>query len=69
MKYVEFNSVKIRNFLSIGTEPVEINFREGLNIITGVNKDKEDMEKNVPQVTVGTSGRIHDLIMRNIINT
>lgn len=34
-----------------------------------VSKDKEDMEKNVPQVIVGTSGRIHDLIRRNIINT
>ena len=52
MKYVEFNSVKIRNFLSIGNEPVEINFRDGLNIITGVNKDKEDRRNGVGKSTI-----------------
>ena len=52
MKYVEFKSVKIRNFLSIGKDPVEINFREGLNIITGVNKDKEDRRNGVGKSTI-----------------
>ena len=47
MKYVDFNSVKIRNFLSIGQSPVEISFKHGLNIITGVNKDKEDRRNGV----------------------
>jgi len=47
MKYVDFNSVKIRNFLSIGQSPVEISFKQGLNIITGVNKDKEDRRNGV----------------------
>ena len=52
MKYVDFNSVKIRNFLSIGSKPVEIDFRYGLNIITGVNKDKEDRRNGVGKSTV-----------------
>ena len=52
MKYVDFNSVKIRNFLSIGQEPVEISFRQGLNVITGVNKDKEDRRNGVGKSTI-----------------
>ena len=52
MKYVDFNSVKIRNFLSIGQDPVEISFRHGLNVITGVNKDKEDRRNGVGNSTI-----------------
>jgi len=52
MKYVDFNSVKIRNFLSIGRDPVEISFRQGLNVITGVNKDKEDRRNGVGKSTI-----------------
>jgi len=52
MKYVNFNSIKIRNFLSVGTDPIEINFRPGLNIITGVNKDKEDRRNGVGKSTI-----------------
>lgn len=37
---IEFISVKGKNFLSIGENPVEINFKNGLNIITGKNLDK-----------------------------
>ena len=46
MKYINFNTIKISNFLSVGTEPIEINFQAGLNIITGVNRDKEDRRKS-----------------------
>jgi len=52
MKYVDFNSVKIRNFLSIGKEPVEISFKHGLNVITGVNRDKEDRRNGVGKSTI-----------------
>ena len=52
MKYVDFNSVKIRNFLSIGQDPVEISFRQGLNVITGVNRDKEDRRNGVGKSTI-----------------
>jgi DNA repair exonuclease SbcCD ATPase subunit len=39
MKKVIFKTLKAKNFLSIGKEPVIINFQKGLNIITGINKD------------------------------
>jgi len=52
MKYVDFSSVKIRNFLSIGQDPVEISFKQGLNVITGVNKDKEDRRNGVGKSTI-----------------
>ena len=40
MKNVTFQSVKIKNFLSIGNEPIEIDFKKGITVITGENKDK-----------------------------
>ena len=42
MKYVNFKELKIKNFLSIGEEPVIVNFDKGLHIVTGINRDKED---------------------------
>lgn len=41
MKKVVFNSLKIKNFLSIGNPGVNLNFKSGINIITGENKDKD----------------------------
>ena len=52
MKYINFNTIKISNFLSVGKKPIEINFQTGLNIITGVNKDKEDRRNGVGKSTV-----------------
>jgi DNA repair exonuclease SbcCD ATPase subunit len=40
MKKIQFNSVKIQNFLSVGKDPLEITFQKGINLITGENKDK-----------------------------
>jgi DNA repair exonuclease SbcCD ATPase subunit len=40
VKKVTFNGVKIQNFLSVGKEPIEIEFKKGIFIITGENKDK-----------------------------
>jgi len=40
MKKVQFNSVKIQNFLSVGKDPLTIDFQNGINLITGENKDK-----------------------------
>ena len=40
MKKVTFEHVKIQNFLSIGESPIEINFKTGITVITGENKDK-----------------------------
>ena len=52
MKYINFNSVTIRNFLSVGNEEVSIDFKQGLNIITGINKDKEDRRNGVGKSTI-----------------
>ena len=55
MKYVYFNRVKIKNFLSVGETCVCIDFSTGLNIITGNNKDKLDRRNGVGKSTVADS--------------
>ena len=47
MKRINFKLLEIENFLSIGDTTVSINFKTGLNIITGVNHDKEDSKNGV----------------------
>ncbi len=75
MKFVNFHKVAIQNFLSIGTEPVEVTFDKGLHIVTGVNKDKQDRRNGVGKSTVadaihfavfGTT--IRELKKENIVN-
>lgn len=41
MKKIKFKNINIQNFLSIGNEKLNINFQNGINLITGVNKDKD----------------------------
>lgn len=36
---IVFEKIKIQNFLSIGSEPLEIEFDKGIHFITGINKD------------------------------
>lgn len=52
MKKIFFEKIKIKNFLSVGTKPVEVDFKPGLNIITGINKDKEDRRNGVGKSTI-----------------
>jgi DNA repair exonuclease SbcCD ATPase subunit len=52
MKYVNFKSVTIKNFLSVGNVPVSVDFKRGLHIITGINKDKEDRQNGVGKSTI-----------------
>jgi DNA repair exonuclease SbcCD ATPase subunit len=52
MKYINFKSVTIKNFLSVGNVPVSIDFKRGLHIITGINKDKEDRQNGVGKSTI-----------------
>jgi len=40
VKNIVFSKIKIQNFLSIGENPIEIDFIKGVTIITGENKDK-----------------------------
>lgn len=52
MKYVCFKELKIKNFLSVGEDPVVINFEKGLHIVTGINRDKEDRRNGVGKSTI-----------------
>jgi DNA repair exonuclease SbcCD ATPase subunit len=52
MKNINFKTITIINFLSIGTEPVKIKFENGIHIITGTNKDKEDRRNGVGKSTI-----------------
>jgi DNA repair exonuclease SbcCD ATPase subunit len=36
---VVFNTLKIKNFLSVGDKEININFQNGINLLTGINKD------------------------------
>ena len=75
MQYVRFKSVKITNFLSVGKKPVVIDFRPGLNIITGKNYDKSDRANGVGKSTIADAvyfalfgSTIRDLKKENIVN-
>lgn len=52
MKKVIFKKLSIKNFLSIGNEPLEINFQEGLNVITGFNRDEDDIKNGCGKSTI-----------------
>lgn len=52
MKFVNFNKLTIQNFLSIGNEAVTVEFKPGLGIITGINKDKVDRRNGVGKSTI-----------------
>lgn len=52
MKYVTFRQLKIKNFLSVGEDPVIIDFTKGLHVITGINRDKEDRRNGVGKSTI-----------------
>lgn len=41
MKKIKFKNLLIQNFLSVGEEKLNLNFQQGINLITGINKDKE----------------------------
>jgi DNA repair exonuclease SbcCD ATPase subunit len=52
VRLVSFKSLSICNFLSVGDTPIAINFQEGINVITGINYDKEDSKNGVGKSTV-----------------
>lgn len=52
MKYIQFKKITIKNFLSIGNDPVVIEFEKGTNIITGTNKDMMDRRNGVGKTTI-----------------
>lgn len=40
MKKVNFSKITIKNFLSIGNDPVVLDFTPGIHIVTGINQDE-----------------------------
>jgi len=52
MRNIIFNKISIKNFLSVGNSPVVVDFKRGLHIITGINKDKEDRRNGVVKYTI-----------------
>ena len=75
MKNIIFNKISIKNFLSVGNAPVIIDFKRGLHIITGINKDKEDRRNGVGKSTIADAiyfsvfgETLRDLKKENIIN-
>ena len=52
MRLVNFKTLSIKNFLSVGEVPVTINFQGGVNVITGTNYDKEDSKNGVGKSTI-----------------
>lgn len=47
MKKINFKKITIKNFLSFGETPVELEFKKGLHIITGINRDKQDRQNGI----------------------
>lgn len=43
MKRINFTKLTIKNFLSVGNEPVTVKFKNGMNLIRGINRDEEDI--------------------------
>jgi len=75
MKYIAFKNLYITNFLSVGDTPVEIQFNRGLNIITGLNRDKEDRRNGVGKSTIADAiyfavfgNTIRELKKEHIVN-
>lgn len=52
MQIINFNSLTVKNFLSIGENALILDFQKGVNVITGCNKDKEDSKNGVGKSAV-----------------
>lgn len=55
MKTVNFTRIAIQNFLSVGEEPVVVDFKRGLHVLTGRNIDKPERRNAVGKSTVADS--------------
>jgi len=75
MKTLHFKKLKLTNFLSIGASPLELTFQEGLNLITGYNKDQPDEKNGIGKSSICDglffalfNETIKDLKMGEIVN-
>lgn len=79
MKNVTFKTLKLSNFLSVGEEPVVVDFKQGLSLITGRNIDKPERRNAIGKSTIADAFYFcifgetlrelkKDLIVNNITN-
>lgn len=75
MQTLRFKHLKLANFLSIGGTPLELKFKEGLNLITGYNKDNPDEKNGIGKSSICDglffalyNSTIKDLKMTEIVN-
>jgi DNA repair exonuclease SbcCD ATPase subunit len=52
MKNIIFETLKFQNFLSVGDSAIEINFTQGINIITGENLDNIGSRNGIGKTTI-----------------
>jgi DNA repair exonuclease SbcCD ATPase subunit len=52
MKEINFKRIAIQNFLSVGEDPVVVEFNKGLHVITGLNRDKPDRRNAIGKSTI-----------------
>jgi len=52
MKNIKYKTLKIKNFLSVGNEPIQIDFQKGLHQIDGINSDIPDRKNGVGKTVV-----------------
>lgn len=52
MKKIDFKKIYIQNFLSIGNEPLDVEFQNGVNVINGINRDEEDIGNAVGKSSI-----------------
>lgn len=74
MKKINFKKLYIKNFLSVGDDPIEIDFKEGFNIITGVNRDEDSIRNGVGKSTIVSAfyfaifgSTLHDITNQSFI--
>ena len=75
MKSLLFKKLSLENFLSIGSTPLVFNFTNGLNLITGYNKDNPTEKNGIGKSSIADglyfslfNETIKDLKMSEIVN-
>lgn len=55
MRKITYKNLRIQNFLSIGNDVVEINYQNGLNLITGINRDFPDRKNAIGKTSIANA--------------
>ena len=55
MKKIKYKTIKIQNFLSVGNDIIQIEFKKGLNQIDGMNSDIPDRKNGVGKTVIANA--------------